>query len=37
MRISSRPRAALLLIVLLALGALGVTLYAFRGALGNRR
>lgn len=30
MRISSRPRAALLLIVLVAVGALGVTLYAFR-------
>ena len=33
MRISSRPRAALLLIVLVAVGALGVTLYAFRGRL----
>ncbi|MDQ3562983.1 MAG: FixH family protein [Pseudomonadota bacterium] len=33
MRISSRPRAALLLIVLLALGALGGTLYALRGRL----
>jgi membrane fusion protein, copper/silver efflux system len=33
MRISSRPRAALLLIVLVAVGALGGTLYAFRGRL----
>ncbi|MGH8471906.1 MAG: efflux RND transporter periplasmic adaptor subunit, partial [Gammaproteobacteria bacterium] len=33
MRISSRPRAALLLIVVVALGALGGTLYAFRGRL----
>ena len=33
MRSSSRPRTALLLIVLVALGALGGTLYAFRGRL----
>ena len=33
MRISSRPRAALLLIVLVVLGALGGTFYAFRGRL----